>query len=178
MAIMLAWCICHIVTYVNNAGLHEISISHTDACRNYRYALWNCLIVYTLTPVDVPLNGPVRHRLINIFAPNMKRASIACVTLNGSIFNIDITDPNKPLIETRKRHLKLSVRLSCSKRNQYIIEIKNTGGAVLTIVGHAETTGNIIALSGQLILLVTGMIADGFGLKTRNRYCQRNSALS
>ena len=144
----------------------------------YRYALWNCLIVYTLTPVDVPLNGPVRHGLINILAPNMKRASIACVTLNGSIFNIDITNPNKPLIETRKRHLKLSVRLSCSKRNQYIIEIKNTGGAVLTIVGHAETTGNIIALSGQLILLVTGMIADGFGLKTRNRYCQRNSALS
>jgi len=50
-------------------------------------------IVYTLTPVDVPHNGTVRHGLINILAPNMNRGSIACITLNGSILNIDITDP-------------------------------------------------------------------------------------
>jgi hypothetical protein len=36
-------------------------------------------IVYTLTPVDVPHNGTVRHGLINILAPNMNRGSIACI---------------------------------------------------------------------------------------------------
>jgi len=46
----------------------------------------------------------------------MNRGSTASVTLNGSIFNIVITDPNKQLIESRKRHLKFSVWLSCSKR--------------------------------------------------------------
>ena len=55
------------------------------------------------------------------------------------------------------------------KEWQYTIEIKNIGASVLTIGEHAETNGNIIALSGQLILVATGMIVAGFGLKIRNR---------
>lgn len=65
--------------------------------------------VYTLTPVDVPLNGTLRHGLIDTLTPDMNRGSKASVTLNGSIVNIVITDPNKRLIESRKRHLKFSV---------------------------------------------------------------------
>ena len=64
--------------------------------------------VYT-TPVDVPLNGTLRHGLTDTLAPNMNRGSTASVTLNGSIFNIHITDPDKQLIELRKRHLEFSV---------------------------------------------------------------------
>jgi hypothetical protein len=64
--------------------------------------------VYT-TPVDVPLNGTLRHGLTDTLTPDMNRGSTTGVTLNGSIFNIVITDPNKRLIESRKRHLKFSV---------------------------------------------------------------------
>jgi hypothetical protein len=65
--------------------------------------------VYTLTPVNVPLNGTLRHGLTDTLAPNMNRGSTASVTLNGSIFNIHITDPDKQLSELRKRHLEFSV---------------------------------------------------------------------
>ncbi len=65
--------------------------------------------VYTLTPVDVPLNGTLRHGLTDTLTPDMNRGSTTGVTLNGSIFNLVITDPNKRLIESRKRHLKFSV---------------------------------------------------------------------
>jgi hypothetical protein len=65
--------------------------------------------VYTLTPVDVPLNGTLRHGLTDSLAPKMNRGSTANITLNGSIFNIVITDPDKQLIESRKRHLKFSL---------------------------------------------------------------------
>ncbi len=64
--------------------------------------------VYT-TPVHVPLNGTLRHGLTDTLTPDMNRGSTTGVTLNGSIFNLVITDPNKRLIESRKRHLKFSV---------------------------------------------------------------------
>jgi hypothetical protein len=36
--------------------------------------------VYTLTPVDVPLNGTLRHGLTDTLPPNMNRRSTASVS--------------------------------------------------------------------------------------------------
>ena len=36
--------------------------------------------VYTLTPVDVPLNGTLRHGLTDALPPNMNRRSTASVS--------------------------------------------------------------------------------------------------
>jgi hypothetical protein len=35
--------------------------------------------------------------------------------------------------------------------------------------GHAQTKGSVTALTGQMMLIVTGIIVTGLGLRLRNK---------
>src|SRR5215211_3751173 len=50
------------------------------------------------------------------------------------------------------------------------IEIKDPDTSDLTIVGHAQTKANPLGLSGALMLVVTGVITIGLGLRFRRHY--------
>ena len=52
---------------------------------------------------------------------------------------------------------------------QYLISIENLGSTDLSIVGSAFTKGSQIALGGQLMLIVTGIIVLGLGLRAKLR---------
>jgi hypothetical protein len=55
------------------------------------------------------------------------------------------------------------------KEGQYTISTKNTGNSDLTLNGHAQTKGSVTALTGQMMLIVTGIIVTGLGLRLRNK---------
>jgi hypothetical protein len=57
--------------------------------------------------------------------------------------------------------------LVAKKEGEYRIETKNIGTSVLLIDGYVESKASTLAIGGQMMLLITGIIVLGFGIKTR-----------
>ena len=125
-------------------------------------------VLYNNTPVDVPLSGTIKPSMADVLTPNMNIGNTAHVVINGSIFNVIITDPNKQLVKSADAVSNFSYNLIARKEGVHRIEIKNIGTSELAISGHAKTKGSEIALGGQMMLVITGIIVTGFSLRLRH----------
>lgn len=125
-------------------------------------------VLYTNTPVDVPLNGTLKPGLTDILTPNMNIGNTADILINGSTFNVTITDPNKQIIKFEHGISDFKYNFVSEKEGVYRIEIKNTGSSELTVGGHAKTKGSEIAFGGQMMLIITGIIVTGLSLRLRS----------
>jgi hypothetical protein len=124
-------------------------------------------VLYNNTPVNVPLKGTLKPGLTDILTPNMNIGNTADILINGSTFNVTITDPNKQIIKFEHGISDLNYNFSSEKQGVYRIEIKNTGSSELTVGGHAKTKGSEIAFGGQMMLIITGIIVTGLSLRLR-----------
>ena len=125
-------------------------------------------VLYNNTPVDVPLTGTIKPSMTDILTPNMNIGNTAHIVINGSIFNVIITDPNKQLVKSADAVSNFSYNLIARKEGVHRIEIKNIGTSELAISGHAKTKGSEIAFGGQMMLIITGIILTGFSLRLRH----------
>jgi hypothetical protein len=124
-------------------------------------------VLYNNTPVNVPLKGTLKPGLTDILTPNMNIGNTADILINGSTFNVTITDPNKQIIKFEHGISDFNYNFSSEKQGVYRIEIKNTGSSELTVGGHAKTKGSEIAFGGQMMLIITGIIVTGLSLRLR-----------
>lgn len=124
-------------------------------------------VLYNNTPVNVPLKGTLKPGLTDILTPNMNIGNTADILINGSTFNVTITDPNKQIIKFEHGISDFNYNFSSEKEGVYRIEIKNTGTSELTEGGHAMTKGSEIAFGGQMMLIITGIIVTGLSLRLR-----------
>jgi hypothetical protein len=125
-------------------------------------------VLYNNTPVNVPLKGTLKPGLTDILTPNMNIGNTADILINGSTFNVTITDPNKQIIKFEHGISDFNYNFSSEKQGVYRIEIKNTGSSELTVGGHAKTKGSEIAFGGQMMLIITGIIVTGLSLRLRS----------
>jgi hypothetical protein len=125
-------------------------------------------VIYNNTPVDVPLAGTIKPGMADVLTPNMNIGNTAHIVINGSIFNVNITDPNKQLIKSVDATSNFVYNLIAKKEGVHRIEIKNVGSSELDIGGHAKTKGSEIAFGGQMMLIITGIIVTGFSLRLRH----------
>jgi hypothetical protein len=125
-------------------------------------------VLYNNIPVDVPLTGTIKPSMTDILTPNMNIGNNAHVVINGSVFNVIITDPNKQLMKSADAVSNFDYNLIAKKEGVHRIEIKNIGTSELAISGHAKTKGNEIAFGGQMMLIITGIIVTGFSLRLRH----------
>lgn len=125
-------------------------------------------VLYNNIPVDVPLTGTIKPSMTDILTPNMNIGNNAHVVINGSVFNVIITDPNKQLMKSADDVSNFDYNLIAKKEGVHRIEIKNIGTSELAISGHAKTKGNEIAFGGQMMLIITGIIVTGFSLRLRH----------
>jgi hypothetical protein len=123
--------------------------------------------IYSNIPVDVSLNNTVRPGLPDIITPDMNAGNTGSISLVGSMFNIKIENPDKQVISSGNNITSFSYDLTAQKAGEYRIEIMNTGSTGLTVSGHAQTKSSPLALSGALMLLVTGVVVIGLGLRFR-----------
>jgi hypothetical protein len=124
--------------------------------------------IYSNVSVDVRLDNTIRPGMPDIITPDMDVGNAASISVTGSTFNIKIEDPDRQLIESQSNVTSFSYDLKAQKTGQYRIEIMNTGTTDLAVSGHAQTKSSPLALSGALMLLVTGVIVIGLGLRFRN----------
>ena len=123
--------------------------------------------IYSNIAVDVPLDNKVRPGSPDIITPEMDVGDTGSITVSGSNFNIKIEDPDKQVIKSESNTTSFSYDLTAQKAGQYRIEIMNIGSTELSVSGHAQTKSSPLALSGALMLLVTGVVVIGLGLRFR-----------
>jgi len=125
--------------------------------------------LYTLTPVSVSLNGTVEAGESDTLTPNMNAGNPVVLSVTGSNSSIEIVDPEQEVIKSANNTASFQYNFTAQTDGQYLISIENLGSSDLTIVGSAFTKGSQIALGGQLMLVVTGIIVLGLALRARLR---------
>jgi hypothetical protein len=125
--------------------------------------------VYNSVPVEVPIDNSIQPNKIDIITPDMNMGNTANLTVTGSLFNITIADPDRKVIRSDNESSYFHYILVAQKEGEHTITVKNVGNSQLDIVGSAYTKGNPIAFSGQMMLIITGVIVAGLGLKLKNR---------
>jgi len=125
--------------------------------------------IYATEAVDVRLDNTLRPGLSDDITPDMNVGNTASITVSGSTFDIQIQDPDKQLITSKSNATSFSYDLTAQKAGEYHIGVKNTGKADVVIAGHAQTKSSPLGLSGALMLLVTGVIVIGLGLRSSRR---------
>jgi hypothetical protein len=125
--------------------------------------------LYTLTPVSVSLNGTVEAGESDTLTPNMNAGNPVVLSVTGSNSSIEIVDPEQGVIKSANNTASFQYNFTAQTDGQYLISIENLGSSDLTIVGSAFTKGSQIALGGQLMLVVTGIIVLGLALRARLR---------
>jgi hypothetical protein len=123
--------------------------------------------IYSNVPVDVPLDNTIRPGTVDIITPDMNVESTASISVSGNSFHIEIRDSDGQVIESRSSNSTFNYDLVAQKAGQHIITINNTGTSDLNIAGHAQTKSSPLGLSGALMLVVTGIIVIGLGLRFR-----------
>ncbi|MFL6510618.1 MAG: hypothetical protein ACJ700_05470 [Nitrososphaera sp.] len=124
--------------------------------------------VYSNIPVDVPLDNTIKPGTQDVITPDMNTGNTASLSVSGDTFNIEIKDPDEQVIESTSGNSTFSYDLTAQKAGQHSITINNTGISDLTIVGHAQTKASPLGLSGALMLVITGIITIGLGLRFRH----------
>ena len=123
--------------------------------------------VYSNVPVDVPLDNTIGPGTVDVITPDMNVGSTASISVSGNTFHFEIKDPDGQVIESRSGNSTFDYDLTAQKVGQHTITINNTGTSDLTIAGHAQTKSSPFGLVGSLMLVVTGIITIGLGLRFR-----------
>lgn len=126
--------------------------------------------IYSVVPVDVSLDNTIGPGRTDVITPDMNAKNIASIAVRGSTFYIDIKDPDGQIIQSKSGISSFNYDLIAQKAGQHKITINNTGTSDLTIEGHAQTKSSPLGLSGALMLVITGIITIGLGLRFRRYY--------
>lgn len=123
--------------------------------------------MYSEVPVDVPLDYVVRPGQIDVITPNMNVGNTASLALQGSSYEVTVTDPEGRELFLDRGNSTFNYELTAQRAGEYRIVVNNTGTTDLTIDGRADTKSSPLSLTGALMLIVTGVIVIGLGLRFR-----------
>jgi hypothetical protein len=118
-------------------------------------------------PRKVALDSTLDTNSTDVVTPIMNKGSLGNIIIDGSKFNFKIEDPNKSVVVSVTNQSHYQYNLVANSEGEYRFETKNVGTSVLNIDGEVETKAPPLAFAGQMMLLITGIIVLGFGIKTR-----------
>jgi hypothetical protein len=118
-------------------------------------------------PREVSLDITLDANSTDVVTPIMSKGSVGNIIINGSKFNFKIEDPNKSVLVSVTNQSHYEYDLIANNEGEYRFETKNVGTSQLNIDGEVESKAPPLAFAGQMMLLITGIIVLGFGIKTR-----------
>lgn len=118
-------------------------------------------------PRNVSLASSLDVNLTDVITPIMNKGSTGKIIIDGSKFNFKIEDPNKSVIVSVANQSHYEYDLVANNEGQYRMETKNTGDSEVKIEGEVETKASPLAFGGQMMLLITGIIVLGIGMKSK-----------
>lgn len=120
-------------------------------------------------PRAASLDGSVKTNATDILTPIMLPGSKANIAINGSRFDFAVYGTDKELILSVKNMTYFNYDLVANKSGEFRFEIKNIGTSSLNIIGSAETKASPVALGAAMMLIITGIIVAGLGIKSKIR---------
>ena len=118
-------------------------------------------------PRKVAIDSKLNPGLTDIVTPIMNKGSVGKIIIDGSKFDFKIEDPDKSVIVSVTNRSNYEYNLIANKGGEFRVETKNTGNSVLNIDGDVETKASYLAFGGQMMLLITGIIVLGVGIKSK-----------
>ncbi len=125
--------------------------------------------IYSNVAVEVPLDGTVTPGLTDELSPEMDVGNTLSMHAQGSTFDVDVYDPDGNVINSARGSSNFTYELTADKAGEYRILVENTGSENVQITGTAQTKSGALASIGPLLLIVTGIIVIGLGLRFRAR---------
>jgi len=123
--------------------------------------------IYSNVPIDVRLDNTLGPGKVDPITPNMNAGNTASITVSGASYEVEIKDPDGIIIAFERGNSTFAYDLTAQKGGEHTITVKNTGTSDVSIVGHTQTKSSPLAISGALMLAVTGIIVIGLGLRFR-----------
>lgn len=131
--------------------------------------------LYSNVAVEVPLDGTVSPGLTDEISPEMDIGNTLSMQVQGSAFEVNVYDPDGELIASQNSATSeqdlanYTYELTATKAGEYRILVENTGDETVQITGTAQTKSGALASIGPMLLIVTGIIVIGLGLRFRVR---------
>jgi hypothetical protein len=116
-------------------------------------------------PRKVSLDSTLGANLTDVITPIMNKGSVGEIIIDGSRFNFKIEDPDKSIVVSVTNQSHYKYNLVANKEGEYRFETKNLASSVLNIDGEVETKAPALAFGAQMMLLITGIIVLGIGMK-------------
>lgn len=125
-------------------------------------------IIDSNIPRYVEISEKIYPNQSGIFTPDMNAGNIANIYLNGSQATVLAVDPNNKLILNKTDVSGIFNQTITSELNGKLkIQIINNGGSILNLNLGAFSKASPLAFSGQMMLIITGIVVVGLGLRTR-----------
>jgi hypothetical protein len=121
-------------------------------------------------PRFVQISETIKPNQSGIFTPDMNTGNIANIFFNKSSASIVVTDPlNKVIINKTQNNKLFNETIKSDKDGKYKILITNTGNTDINLNLGAFSKASSIAFSGQMMLIITGIIIIILGIRMRNQ---------
>ena len=125
-------------------------------------------IVDSYTPRFVEITERIDPNESEVFTPDMNAGNIANIYINGSKSRVVVMDPNSNLMLNKTNVNGIFNETIISEVNgKYRIQVVNDGNSILNLNLGAFSKASPIAFSGQMMLIITGIVVLGLGIRTR-----------
>ena len=127
-------------------------------------------IIDSIIPRFVQISETIKPNQSGIFTPDMNTGNIANIFFNKSSASIVVTDPlNKVIINKTQNNKLFNETIKSDKDGKYKILLTNTGNTDINLNLGAFSKASSIAFSGQMMLIITGIIIIMLGIRMRNQ---------
>jgi len=127
-------------------------------------------VIDSYIPRFVQISETIKPNQSGFFTPDMNIGNIANIFFNKSSASIVITDPlNKVIINKTQYNKLFNETIKSDKDGKYKILITNTGNTDINLNLGAFSKASSIAFSGQMMLIITGIIIIILGIRMRNQ---------
>ena len=121
-------------------------------------------------PRFVQISEIIKPNQTGIFTPDMNTGNIANIFFNRSDASIVIISPNNAVIMNKTQDNQIfNETIKAENNGKYKIGITNTGNTDLSLNLGAFSKASPIAFSGQMMLIITGIIIIGLGMRMRKQ---------
>lgn len=128
-------------------------------------------IIDSNIPRYVEMTDVMEPNKSEVFTPDMNEGNTAYIYANGSDWRIFVTDPANNLIINKTNEGKsiLNETITAQMNGEYRIQIVNYGNSILDWNLGAFSKASSFAFGGQMMLIITGIVVIGLGLRARIR---------
>lgn len=125
-------------------------------------------IVDSNIPRYVEIAEKINPNQSGIFTPDMNEGNIANIYVNGSQATVLVVDPNNKLVLNKTNISGIFNQTITSDLNgKFKIQVMNNGESILNLNLGAFSKASPLAFSGQMMLIITGIVVVGLGLRSR-----------